>query len=137
MPLKVSNTFFMSGTGGAANPSGAHLMVCLAITGGGAVIVPIVSRHDHSDTACVLNVGDHPFIRHESCAAYDFIKSIPVAAIEADAKSGLLRPQASVSAEVLVRLQVGLVTSDETAPWAFEAARGALLTKWLKHRGHM
>lgn len=127
----------MSGTGGAANPGGAHLMVCIAIAGGNAIIVPIVSRHDRSDLSCAIDVGDHVFIKHPSCASYDYVRSVPVKDIDAKLASGLLRAQPSVSAEVLTKLQVGFVSSDETAPWVFEAAQGAKLTSWLKHRGDM
>ena len=138
MPLKVSDTFFMSGTGGVANPAGAHLMVCVGMTlDGGALIVPIVSRHDYSDTSCLIEVGDHPFIKHPSCAAYDFVRKISLASINADIASGMIKTRESVSAEVLTRLQVGIVTSDEIEPWAYAEAKGDDLKLWLKKKGHM
>lgn len=138
MPLKVGNTFFMSGTGGVNNPAGAHLMVCVGMTlDGGALIVPITSRHDQSDPSCILDVGDHPFIKHESCAAYYHFKKISLAAINAEMASGAVRNQGSVSVDALRRLQVGIVTSDEIAPWAYEEAKGDELKDWLKKKGLM
>lgn len=137
MPLRVSDTFFLSDTGGADNPAGAHLMVCLAIDGkkDTAIIVPMITRHEYSDPSCVLNVGDHPFVKHETCAAYDFARVVSLSETNAKVAGGQIRLKASVSDHVLKRLQVGFVLSDETAPWVFEAGRGQALTAWLKHKG--
>lgn len=57
--------------------------------------------------------------------------------IDEDVASGEIILQAPVSAEVLVRLQIGLITSDEVEPWAYEAAHGDKLRMVLKHRGHI
>lgn len=129
----------MSGTGGAANPDGAHLMVCLAVDQNkdAAVIVPIVTRHEFSDTACVLDVGDHPFITHESCASYDFARAISWSDINHQIEQRKVRLRAPVSDPVLKRLQVGFVLSDETAPVIYEAGNGQLLERWLRHHGHI
>lgn len=128
----------MSNTGGINNPAGAHLMVCVGMTlDGGALIVPIVSRHEYSDTACLINVGDHPFITRESCASYDFFRKISLVAINKDIEKGVVKTRAAVSAELLVRLQIGIVTSDELAPWAYEECKGDELKTWLIKKGHM
>jgi hypothetical protein len=137
VPLRVGDTFFLSNTGGAANPAGAHLMICLAVDPkkDTAIIVPLITRHEYSDTSCVLNVGDHAFITHETCAAYDFARVVTLSETSNRVDRGAIKLKAPVSADVLKRLQVGFVLSDETAPWVFEAGNGAALTKWLKHQG--
>ena len=138
MPLRVGDTFFMANTGGANNPAGAHLMVCIARTPEAmTVIVPIVSVREGSDLSCVLRVGDHPFIKHESCAAYNFARVIPIGAIEADIANGLIVLQAPLSSDVIVRFQVGLVSSDELEPWVYEAVHGDKLKAFLRYRGHL
>lgn len=139
MPLKLRSTFFLKGTGGINNPNGAHLMICIAAHGptDRAIIIPIVSRHAFSDAACVLDVGDHPFIVHESCAAYDHGQCVSLKAIDAEIAKGNIKLEAPVSTEILVRLQVGLVKSEETEPWLFNEAEGTALTAHLKHKGHM
>lgn len=139
MPLSVNSTFFLSDTGGKYNPSGSHLMVCIAVDAkrDTAVIVPIVTKYDYSDSSCVLNVGDHPFIKHESCAAYDFAQVVPLSEISSKIDNRKMRLQAPVNADVLKRLQVGFVISDETIPWVFEAGNGPALTVWLKHQGYI
>jgi hypothetical protein len=137
--LKVSDTFLMANTGGVHNPAGAHLMVCLGIDPekDTALIVPIVTRRDNSDLSCVLNVGDHPFIKQESCAAYDFMQVISLSNINHEIVKGRIKLRPAVSTDILVRLQCGFVLSDETAPWIFAAFRGQALMAALKHRGHI
>jgi len=127
----------MHGTGGVGNPAGAHLMVCLCVdkSNDTVVIVPIVTRHELSDPSCVLNVGDHPFIDRESCAAYDFARLLCLSETEDKIEKRHLKPRDSVSDEVLKRLQVGFVLSDETADWIFQAGNGQKLTVFLKHKG--
>lgn len=137
MPLSPGDSFLMHGTGGAGNPDGAHLMVCLAVdrTKDTAVVVPITTRHELSDVSCVLDVGDHPFINRESCASYDFARELCLSETEEKIGKRQLRLRDPVSDAVLKRLQVGLVLSDETAPWIFQAANGQALEAFLKHKG--
>lgn len=137
MPLRVGDTFFLENTGGAANPAGAHLMICLAVDSkkDTAIIVPVITRREKSDASCILDVGDHKFIKHESCAAYDFARSVTLSEASAQVDKGEIRLKSPVSVELLKRLQVGFVLSDETAPWIFEAGNGPALTIWLKHQG--
>ena len=129
----------MANTGGVANPAGAHLMVCLVAKTPeqNAIIVPIVSRRENFDTSCLLGVGDHPFLKHESCASYDFVRAIPMAGIDEDIANGSVVLQAPVSNAVLVRLQIGLVISEEVEPWAYDAAHGDELKIHLARKGCM
>lgn len=139
MSLRLGDTFFVSGTGGYNNRAGAHLMVCVAVNrhNDTAVIVPIVSQHDQSDTSCELRVGDHPFITHDSCASYDFATIISLSETNAKIAAGTLQLKACMSARVIKKFQIGLVTSDETQPYIFNEARGTALMAYLKHRGFM
>lgn len=139
MPLKVGNSFFMAGTGGINNPGGGHLMVCIAVVppNGDAVVIPIVSQHAFSDESCLIKVGDHPFISRDSCAAYDHGRVLSQSAVEGEIKSGRIRMQSQVNTDLLVRLQIGFVTSDETEPRLFNAGNGTALTAHLKHKGHL
>lgn len=127
----------MHGTGGAGNPAGAHLMVCLAVdkAKGTAVIVPVVSRHELSDPSCYLDVGDHPFFKHASCAAYDFARLVSLMEVDEKIAKGQLKLREPVSDFVLKRLQVGFVLSDETSPWIFQAGNGQALMIHLRHKG--
>ena len=114
-------------------------MICLIIDPASdqAIIVPTVTRHERSDSSCVFNVGDHPFIQHESCASYDFARVISVKEVNEQIDKRKIKLQARISDDTLIRLLVGFVSSDETAPWIYDAARGQAITAGLKHRGHI
>lgn len=114
-------------------------MICMGIDGkkDTAIIVPVVSRHDLSDTSCTLAVGDHPFLKHDSCVAYDFAQLVSLKEINGKIDKGLIRLREAVSDDVLKRIQVGFVLSDETEPRIYEAGYGDNLKSWLQRHGHM
>jgi len=72
MALKAGSAFMMTGTGGFGNSGGGHLCVCLTspCDKGNLIAVTIQTYLPGFDTSCVLDVGDHDFIRHKSVAAY-------------------------------------------------------------------
>lgn len=139
MPLRAGDTFFLNNTGGAANPAGAHLMICLIVDEASdkAIIVPTVTRYEHSDPSCVFNVGDHPFIQHESCASYDFARAISLKEANEQIDKRKIKLQARLGEDALIRLAVGFVSSDETVPAIYAAARGTAIAAGLKHRGYI
>lgn len=139
MPLRAGDTFFLNNTGGAANPAGSHLMICLIVDPDrdSAIIVPTVTRHEHSDPSCVFNVGDHPFIQHESCASYDFAREISLKEVNEQIDKRKIKLQERLSKGALIRLLIGFVSSDETTPRLYEAARGPAIAAGLKHRGYI
>lgn len=47
------------------------------------LLVNLTSYRPDKDDACILDVGDHPFIRHPSCVNYAKVKHIAVAQLEA------------------------------------------------------
>jgi hypothetical protein len=139
LQLKTGHTFFIPNTGGAANPSGSHLFVCMTARNkeANSIIVPITSLHNYSDQSCVLHVGDHRFIRQDSCVSYDFAQILPAGEIEARIADQTYATHDPVSDAVWIRLLVGFVTSDEVEPRIYEAMRGEMLKKWLIHKGHL
>lgn len=72
----------------------------------------ICSRTRRSETLTLLNVGDHPFIRHESYVAYNFSKVRTCSAIVSAIARGEARPQARASDQLLARMRQGLLDSD-------------------------
>jgi hypothetical protein len=137
--LRAGDTFFMADTGGALNPSGSHLMVCIvALTDkGNVIVVPIVTKHSYSDGACVIQAGEHPRVTHESCASYDWVKTLSAKAMSKALVEGSIKLEDPVPAEVLLRLQVGLAKSDETPGWALAEANATGLTAHLKANGQI
>lgn len=139
VPFSAGDTFLMAGTGGAANPSGAHLMACIILNkpDDRCTVVPVTSRHEFSDTSCCIAVGDHPWIRHDSVASYEFARILSISSVEAELAAGTLKARAPLGPELLKRLQIGFVVSDETAPYIFTQANGPKLELYLRHKGYI
>jgi hypothetical protein len=76
------------------------------------VVVCFLSWSDHYDQACVLNAGDHPFIKHATCINF------PGARIERDdllekwKKQGRIRPKEPLSQPLLKRIREAVAASD-------------------------
>ncbi len=63
------------------------------------------------EKVCLLDVGDHPFIKHRTCIAYDFAKVAPLKALLALRDQGLLSMGQPVSEELLERIRQGISLS--------------------------
>lgn len=75
--LRQGDTFIWTQTG-----IGAHLWIVASCpeldANDQALIVNVTSWASYADPACVLNIGDHPFIRHKSWIRYDRARLVPV-----------------------------------------------------------
>jgi hypothetical protein len=97
------------------NEDNLHLWIIVTpATEGEVVTVCLVTAHKRSERLVVLNKGDHPFIRHESVIAYRHSVIRTVGDIEESLKNGLAKARDPVSAELLKRIQNGLLESDFT-----------------------
>lgn len=70
MPFRAGDTFYLT----QATGSTPHLWVLLWGPAGAAdafISVFLTTRRPHSDPACILAPGDHPFIRHETAVRYN------------------------------------------------------------------
>lgn len=130
MALNIRATFLEPGTGGIADPSKLHLMVCLQVKDDNVILVPIISKHSYSDGTCSLAVGDHPFVQRPSCADYSRIKKCSKTALESQIAAGTYKCFDDVSLALYVRLLEGVIASDETEKWALDT----MLAAGLKER---
>lgn len=109
--LECGDTF-LTGDGEEDN---FHLWVVVTPANEGEVVtVCVVTAHKRSERLVVLNIGDHPFIRHESVIAYHFSKIRMVSDIEELLGKGIAKKREPVTPELLNRIQAGLVDSDFT-----------------------
>ncbi|MGA2067936.1 MAG: hypothetical protein ABSG86_23405 [Thermoguttaceae bacterium] len=79
---------------------------------GSHVLVANVSTDRGHDPACILQPGDHPFVKHRSCIRYDKCCLWRNADLERLVSSGRIRPQEPISAELLARVREGAGNSD-------------------------
>ncbi len=97
--------------------SGAHLWIVLsdpAVTPHAVVVVNVTSCRNsrHDDTACLLNVGEHSFIKHPSYVAYSLAKLRTNRELDREVSSGALQLEAPVSPDLLARIRESAAQSD-------------------------
>jgi hypothetical protein len=69
------------------------------------VVVLFVSWTEKYDQACVLNGGEHPFIKHPTCVQYPGAKVVTDARLEQLRQSGELRPKTPLSNDLLAQIR--------------------------------
>lgn len=75
------------------------------------LIVNFTSWEEWKDQACVVNVNDHPYLRHRSCINYPGAKLVSLAQLHQLKDSGLLKLDAPLSAELLGRIRKAVADS--------------------------
>jgi hypothetical protein len=78
------------------------------------VAVMLVTARPHTDKTVTLNVGDHPFIQHESNVDYGFARLLLADKIMAAIQESRCQLQADVGNALLSRLCLGLLQSPRT-----------------------
>ncbi len=85
---------------------------------GTAVCVNVTSSYSHSDRTCILNVGDHAFIRHESVINFSDARQILIEHVERALSSQTSKfvcvAHQSCSDALLARIRDGLLQSRQT-----------------------
>jgi hypothetical protein len=66
--MKAGDTFFLAG--GAADRHPRVIISDPAADSEHVIFVSLTSYDVTKESVCLLQVGDHPFIKHRSCIAY-------------------------------------------------------------------
>jgi len=107
--VNPGDTFFLKG--GAAD---RHLRVIISdpsIDSQQVLFVSMTSYDVTKEDVCVLDVGDHPFVKHKTCIAYATAKHASLVELIKLRDTGQLRPSEPVSAAVLERIRRGVSLS--------------------------
>lgn len=75
------------------------------------VVVSVTTWRADKDQNCVLEVDDHPFLKHKSCIAYDLAKSVSQEKLQLWIERSELQFDDPVSPEILFRLLDGAAAS--------------------------
>ena len=88
---------------------GDHIWVVISDTNEELVLIVNLTTHrpPRSDSSCLLQPGDHPAIRHETCIAFEWARRVRRADILAGIQNGDLRSETSMSKEVMTRIWDG------------------------------
>lgn len=108
---------------GEGKRSHLRIVISAPLPDGSLITVNCTTRKQGSDASCILQAGDHPFIRHETVIAYEHTRALPLAMqtrIDAAVPPACVH-HAPVSPAVLQRIQSGALISDET-PQKLQAA---------------
>lgn len=77
------------------------------------VNISTVHAMKHHDSTCVLDVGDHEFIKRKSYVYYARARIEPAGGLIRGVRAGTFIPRQSVSAATLERICDGFLESDE------------------------
>jgi hypothetical protein len=79
------------------------------------LIVSLTTFRPKKESVCLLDIGDHSFIRHKTCVAYNLANAPPLAQLEMARDRGDLIPDIAVSPDVLHRIREGAARSTKLA----------------------
>jgi len=102
--LNIGDAYLLS-----TPPNDKHLFVVIAPTRD--LCVNVTSKRNNSDTSCILQQGDHPFIRHDSVINYKKAREVDPAVVQNQISRGNCQQYQHVSSTVLNRIQQGGLTS--------------------------
>jgi hypothetical protein len=77
-------------------------------------MVNISSHYDGCDNTCLLEVGDHPFVRHPSYVFYAGAVIKTATSIQNGFDQGKLKPQPDLADDVFARVAAGITVSPDT-----------------------
>ena len=78
------------------------------------IAVMVCTVRAHTDPTIILQVGDHPFIVHESCVHYSTATKLSLTRILTAQKRGHCQFRDDLSREILNKIRRGLLTSPYT-----------------------
>jgi len=80
------------------------------------LFVNITSKKENSDVSCILNKGDHEFIRHQSIVNYADATEANVNKVREAITCLLFKPQKPITPEVVTKIQKGALKSEAFKP---------------------
>lgn len=113
VPVRSGDTFLLTG-GPVPTP---HLWVILWGPAGPAdayLAVMLTSLRPYSDRSCILNPGDHPFVRHATSVSYRNVLRWTGERLAQLVADGIARSRQPVSEDVLERMRTAFFQSAHT-----------------------
>ena len=88
------------------------LVISAADSTGRVIVVCVLSYQPQYDQACVLQPGDHPFVKHATCVQFPNARLVPMAKLEAKERDGSIRVKAPLDPALLSRVQAAAAGGD-------------------------
>ena len=93
-------------------PDTFHLYIIISIVGTKAIMVNVTTNKTGKDASCVLQVGDHDFITHESVINYGDVKIPEIDKLKLAIDKEIMIPQEPISDDLLNRIINGAKVSN-------------------------
>ena len=95
---------------------GRHLFIFINNPGENedGVLACLSSMHAHADRTCIVNPGDHPFVRHESYIDYRHCRTDSIAHLTTLLEKGYVTRREDASDELVERILDGARRSEHT-----------------------
>ena len=87
------------------------------------VIVSFTTWHRLADQSCILDVGDHPFIRHKTCIAFDYADVVSTQLLEEKLANIDILPREPASHELMNKIWDGAARTNRMKLRCFEILR--------------
>jgi len=108
--MNAGDTFLMP------DAIGGHLYCVLAVLEDGSIIVcHFTTCRPHSDRTCLIQIGEHSFIKQETCVNYTGTYVCYVGENLAAFERQIRKPFEPLSAALLGRIRSGALASERTA----------------------
>ena len=76
-----------------------------------ALIINVSTLRPNAETTCIVQPGEHPFIKHDSYVRYRGARGVKVAHLAEAVKQGLLKPQQAAGKMLLEKVRAGAKAS--------------------------
>lgn len=107
--MNAGDTFLMP------DAIGSHLYCVLAVLDDGSIIVcHVTTCRGHSDRTCLIQEGEHSFIKHESCVEYVSAFHCPGGENLDAFERTIRKPFEPLTAALLTRMRNGAMASNRT-----------------------
>ena len=114
---------FLSPSPGSRDAQHLWIVITSSNVQGKCAIVNVTSYDPNDDRSCVLQPGDHPFVRHPSVVRYQGATIADAGLIERAIREGVVKARGAVSPDVLRRVQEGALLSKYTENGVKDAVR--------------
>lgn len=106
--MKLQEAFLL------ADVSGRHLWVVIYAKDDQYVIVNLTSKKPGCDESCIIQPGEHPFVKRETVANYQMLRQLNKWEATIMDSRGRGRSHQAISEQLLKRIQEGAVRSKFT-----------------------
>ena len=96
----------------------SHLWIVLSdpkVDAKRVLLVSLTTATPLKETVCLLEVGDHPWIRHQTCVYYEYPKVVSLEKLYQLKDAGLLIPQEPLASQLLHRIRESAALSERMA----------------------